>query len=66
MNENLNNINSQTFELGDPIRVFIDGFNQEGFFITFRNQSLFWGTIINNEARLVITPFQSILSIVKL
>lgn len=63
---NQQNISNDTFELGDPIRVFINGFNQVGFFIAFRNDALFWGTIIDGQARLVITPIQSIQSIVKL
>lgn len=67
VNPNLSALtNGQSFELGDPIRVFIDGFNQIGFFIAFQNQALYWGTTIDNQSRLVITPFQSIQSIVKL
>lgn len=62
----MNNINFDTFDFGDPIRVFIDGFNQVGFFIAFQNQSLFWGTIVDGQARLVITPINSILTIVKI
>ena len=66
MNDNNTCVNNDAFDLGDPIRVIINGFNQTGFFIVIQNNFLYWGSIIDGQARLVITPVNSILSLVKI
>jgi hypothetical protein len=62
-------IDFNTFELGDPIRVVVEGLQvmtQTGFFIAFQNNFLYWGAVIDGQARLVITPVNAIQSIVRI
>lgn len=61
-----NPINFDNFDIGDQIRVIVNNFNQIGFFIAFQNQFLYWGTIIDGQARLVTTPLSSIDLLVKI
>lgn len=65
MNGNSFTNNFGPLRFGNSICVAVNGNSQNGFFIASQNDLLYWGSTIDNQSRLVVTPINSVKSLVR-